>query len=176
MKVEEENRRRVVIEHVTPEIDDGRYPIKRVVGDTVTVEADVFTDGHEAVSCVLLYRKASDADWTEVPLTPLVNDRWAGEFTVAEMGEYRYTIQGWLDHFKLWSRNLVKRMDAGQDVSVDLLIGANLVDEGPEAAPQAMHADQLNRTLLSCVQGGYDAAQWPLSPELADLMYRCSTA
>src|SRR5690242_3275412 len=121
--------RRVVVEGVDPEVDDGRFPIKRVVGERVIVEADVFTDGHEAVSCAVLYRKEGAATWNEVPMTELVNDRWRAEFMVAEMGHYQYTVQGWLDHFKHWSRDLSKRIAAGQDVSIDLLIGAQYVEE-----------------------------------------------
>src|SRR2546423_10258393 len=103
----EKDRRRVVIERVKPEIDAGRFAIKRTVGDRVVVEADIFTDGHEAVSAVLLYRKEGAANWTEVPMTALVNDRWRAEFAVEDIGRYSYTLQGWLDHFKFWSPALV---------------------------------------------------------------------
>src|SRR6266581_3300081 len=133
----EMNNKRAVIKGVTPEIDSGRYPIKRVVGEKVVVEADVFTDGHEAVSCEVRYRAGESKEWTALPMTPLVNDRWRAEFTVTELGSYTYTIQAWLDHFKLWSRNLVKRLEAGQDVSVELLIGANLVVESLQRASGA---------------------------------------
>src|SRR5205823_9080903 len=96
----EKDKHRIIIEHVKPEIDAGRFPIKRTVGEKVVVEADIFTDGHEALSAVLLYRKEDAEDWTEVPMTPLVNDRWQAEFAVEQIGRYRYTLQGWLDHFK----------------------------------------------------------------------------
>src|SRR5581483_5115799 len=115
-----EGTRRVVIEGVQPEIDAGRFPIKRTVGEQVVVEADVFADGHDALSGRLLYRRAADADWSETPLEPLVNDRWRGAFRVTELGGYCYTLEGWVDHFKTWARDLVKRVDAAQDVSVDL--------------------------------------------------------
>ena len=71
-----EGRKRVVIEAVTPEIDGGRFAVKRVLGDRVRVEADIVADGHEVLSCVLLYRREADPDWQEVPMEPLVNDRW----------------------------------------------------------------------------------------------------
>src|SRR4051812_14227732 len=101
MPVEMENKR-VVIEGVTPEIDSGRYPVKRTVGESVVVEADVFTDGHEAVSCELRYRRDAADQWIAIPMLPLVNDRWAAEFVVTELGSYTYTIRAWLDPFKLW--------------------------------------------------------------------------
>jgi starch synthase (maltosyl-transferring) len=138
-----DGRRRVVIEGVKPEIDAGRYPIKRVVGEKVIIEADVFTDGHDLVSAVLLYRRDSEETWDETPMTALVNDRWRAEFTVSEVGRYRYTIRGWVDHFLSWRRDLAKRLKAGQKVDVDLLIGAELIEE---AAAQAHGADQTRQS------------------------------
>src|SRR5687767_3069687 len=70
------DRARVIVEGVTPEIDCGRFPIKRVIGEDVVVEADVFIDGHEALSCALLHRKKGSSRWQETPMTALVNDRW----------------------------------------------------------------------------------------------------
>src|SRR4051794_20649996 len=81
----ENGRSRVIIESVAPEIDGGRFPIKRIVGEQVVVEADVFTDGHDAISCVLLYRKDSDPEWSATPMAALVNDRWRGAFPVAQL-------------------------------------------------------------------------------------------
>src|SRR5512143_4084520 len=87
-----DGRRRVVIEGVSPEIDCGRFPIKRAVGETVTVEADVFADGQEAIVCRLLYRKAEALEWKEIPMHFEANDRWRGRFSVEEMGRYVYTL------------------------------------------------------------------------------------
>ena len=86
-----EGRRRVVIEGVKPEIDCGEFPIQRVVGETVAVEADVFADGHDAVAAQILYRRSSERNWRTLPMQPLGNDRWRAEFAVMELGEYRYT-------------------------------------------------------------------------------------
>src|SRR5438045_1043048 len=72
----ENGRSRVVVEGVTPEIDGGRFPIKRIAGEHVIVDADIFTDSHDALSAVLLYRAEGDADWSEAPMTEIVNDRW----------------------------------------------------------------------------------------------------
>jgi starch synthase (maltosyl-transferring) len=92
---EPDGRTRVIIENLTPQVDDGAFPIKRIVGDTVTVEADVFTDGHDVISCVLLYKKEGDSEWTEAPMEPLVNDRWQGSFKVQKLGRYLYTVSAW---------------------------------------------------------------------------------
>ncbi len=101
----DEGRSRVIIEGVTPEIDAGKFPIKRIAGEETVVEADILADGHEVLSCALLYRKESDLDWTAVPMEALGNDRWRASFTTQELGRYIYTVCGWIDHFKSWSRD-----------------------------------------------------------------------
>src|SRR5579875_954014 len=90
-----DGRKRVVIEGVSPEVDGGRFPAKRTLGDLVRIEADVFTDGHDSVAAVVLFRHESSKTWNETRMRPLVNDRWAAEFPVTELGRYRYTIHGW---------------------------------------------------------------------------------
>jgi starch synthase (maltosyl-transferring) len=129
-----DGRRRVVIEGVTPEVDAGRFPAKRAQGETVTVEADIFADGHDALAAVLRFRHQAAAGWTEVPMAPLVNDRWRGEFPVTELGKYRFTLEGWVDHFETWSRQLAKRVQAGQDVKVELEVGARMLEQAAARA------------------------------------------
>jgi starch synthase (maltosyl-transferring) len=121
---------RVIIESVTPSVDGGRFPAKRTVGDAVVVRADVFTDGHEHVAAAVLYRHESERDWSRAPMSPLVNDAWQGTFTVSRLGRYLFTVQGWRDGFATWRADLDKRLAAGQDVAVDLAIGAGLVEAG----------------------------------------------
>jgi len=135
---QQDGRRRVVIEAITPEVDGGRFPIKRTIGDIVTVEADIFTDGHDAIAAAVLCRPESASDWQENPMQPAVNDRWTGEFTVSQIGRYRYAIHAWVDHWETWRRDLIKRIQADNDSSVDYLIGADLIDE---AAARAQDAD-----------------------------------
>ncbi|MEO5952974.1 MAG: maltotransferase domain-containing protein, partial [Chloroflexia bacterium] len=170
MPVEMQNKR-VIVEHITPEIDGGRYPIKRVIGETVTVEADIFTDGHEAVSCELRYRHVGDPDWTDIPFQFLGNDHWVSQFTVTRIGRYEYTIRGWLDHFKHWSSSLVKRLEAGQDVTVDLQIGTEHVED---ALTRATGDDKTNLSsfLDAMKAGGQLSLMAALSDGLAGLMYR----
>ena len=81
---------RVAIEAVEPQVDDGRFPIKRVVGDGVFVEADVFADGHDAVVAELIYRFEGTDEWSHAAMRPFVNDRWTGEFKVDRLGEYEF--------------------------------------------------------------------------------------
>jgi starch synthase (maltosyl-transferring) len=130
--------RRVIIERLEPQIDDGRFPIKRTVGESVSVTVDLFADGHDQIAGVLKYRlvpvgrrwissgtepaqQNSEAPWTEVPLADLGNDCWGASFVVTEPGEYEYTVEGWIDRFGTWTAALIARADAGQDVTSELL-------------------------------------------------------
>ena len=122
-----EGRRRVVIEAVQPEIDCGEFPIQRVVGETVAVEANIFADGHDAVSAQLLYRRSSERSWRAVPMQPLGNDRWRAEFSVTGPGEYRYTAEGWIDAFTTWRNAMKKRIEAGQETHVERMAASTLV-------------------------------------------------
>ena len=96
------------------------------MGDAVVVEADVFTDGHDAVVAELLFRKENETEWHVAPMQFLGNDHWTGSFRVEELGRYEYTVRGWTDAFLTWQRDLKKREEAGQDLSVDFLIGGAL--------------------------------------------------
>jgi starch synthase (maltosyl-transferring) len=147
--------RRVVIEGVTPEIDGGQFPAKRTRGDTVQVEADIFVDGHEAISSALLFRREQDEKWSETPMTALVNDRWRGSFVAAEVGSYVYSIIAWLDPFKSWRRDLEKRVAAQVHGELDLLSGALLIEaaakragkQGKELAERAERLRDPSRSL-----------------------------
>ena len=124
-----DGRRRVVIEDVRPQIDCGRFPIKRVAGETVVVEANVFADGHDHVACQLSYWRKNEGAAQYSPMIPIGNDRWRGEFPVQSVGQYEYTVEGWIDRFATWRSDLIKRIAAGQDIRVELLIGAQIIEE-----------------------------------------------
>jgi len=142
-----QGRQRVMIEGVAPEIDAGRFPIKRSVGEEVVVEADVFADGHDSLTALLRYRHEGSDQWMEQPMEFLGNDRWRATFSILELGSYRYTVTGWIDHFATWRRDLIKRRDAGQNLQIELLIGATFIEE---ASQRARNEDA--RTLAKAVQ------------------------
>ena len=96
------------------------------MGDEVLVEADVFTDGHDAVVAELLFKFQSETEWQRVPMTFHGNDHWSASFRVEKLGRYEYTVRGWTDPFLAWQRDLAKRRAAKQDLSVDFLIGGAL--------------------------------------------------
>ena len=120
------SKARVVIEGLTPQVDCGRFPARRVLGDAVAVEADVFADGHDAVAAVVLYRHESEAQWHGMPMSFLGNDRWRGQFTAQKLGRYLFTVEAWVDHLESWRRGLAKKHEAAQDIEIDLQQGAAL--------------------------------------------------
>ena len=119
--------RRVVVEGVEPQVDCGRFPIKRVSGDPVMVTADVHADGHDVVAAVVLYRRAGEETWSETPMQAAGNDRFQAEFVVDALGRYEYSIEGWIDRFASWRQELSKKVGAEQDVSSELLEGAAIL-------------------------------------------------
>jgi starch synthase (maltosyl-transferring) len=126
--------KRVVIETVSPSVDGGEFPAKSPRGDEVTVEADSFADGHDAISVVLRHRRAGRRAWTETAMIPLGNDRWRGSFTPSELGMWEFEITGWVDKFHSWRQGLVKKAEAGVELETDLLIGSGLVEEAASRA------------------------------------------
>jgi starch synthase (maltosyl-transferring) len=167
-----EGRRRAVVEALSPAVACGAYPAKRTLGDRVAVEADVFTDGHDVVACRLLYRPAGAAGFAEAKMQPLGNDRWRGEMPVDRLGPWQFTVEGWVDHFLSWRRDLEKRHAARQASDVDLRIGAELVRqaaaraEGDDATRLAHDAETLLRGALE------ERIELALSPGLRAAMER----
>ena len=133
----EDGRKRVIVEGISPAVDAGRFPVKRTVGDQVCVEADIFTDGHDTIAASLLAHREGSDKWIEIPMLPLVNDRWTAAFRVAELGRYAFKVRGWVDHFETWHRDLLKRIKAESDAPVDYLIGADLIAAAAERATGA---------------------------------------
>ncbi len=91
---------------MSPEIDGGRSAIKRVVGDQVHVEADIFTDGHDVINAAVLSRLAGETEWRRDPMLFVDNDRWHGHFPLTRNARYEYTVEAWRDDFSSWLRGL----------------------------------------------------------------------
>src|ERR1700709_957301 len=102
-----EGRHRVVIENVLP--SNGGFPIKRIIGEAVPVEADLFADGHALISAVVKYRHVAGKDWSEYQMIRVANDRWRGDFMVTSVGTWLYTIETWVDRFKSWRDEFKKK-------------------------------------------------------------------
>ncbi|MBK5103570.1 MAG: alpha-1,4-glucan--maltose-1-phosphate maltosyltransferase, partial [Burkholderiales bacterium] len=128
-----DGRMRAVIERLTPSVDGGRFAAKRIVGDEVVVEADCFTDGHDTLACLLLWRREGETSWNETPMAPLGNDRWRGGFVAASVGRYQYTVTSWVDHFLSWRHDFARRVE-DEDVRVAALVGAGLIEGAVQRA------------------------------------------
>jgi starch synthase (maltosyl-transferring) len=128
-----EGRIRAVIEAVTPSVDDGRFPIKRVQGERVAVAADCFTDGHDALVCLLRWRHESEAPWHEVRMQAEPNDRWHAEFRVERLGRYLYSVVARVDAFLSWRHDFGRRIEA-EDIRSAALAGAELVEQAAQRA------------------------------------------
>jgi starch synthase (maltosyl-transferring) len=162
-------RQRVVIEAVNPEVDDGRFAIKRAVGEQVVVEADAFADGHDAVCCALRYRKEDAAAWDEVMMHSIGNDRWRASFPVTELGGFHYTLVAWVDPFLTWRHDLRRRTDA-QDIALALCSGAELV----AAAARRAHGDDAAQMRAWAATMGIDSdAPEKLRLALSDELEQC---
>ena len=127
----------VNVEAVTPSISGGRFPVKRVIGDLLVVEADIFTHGHDVVRAVAQWRKLGEDDWREVEMIHHVNDRWRGSFRLDENTTYEYTVFAWRDPFLSWAHDTKKKHEARQDLTSDLLEGRKIVEAAIARADQA---------------------------------------
>src|ERR1700722_4085363 len=108
-------RRRVVIEDVSPQIDAGRRPVCRVVGDRFIVTAAIYADGKDELAARVLFRHSKDRRWSFAPMHAKGNDVWSGAFTLDKLGGWRFTLLGWIDHFATWAAELKKRIAAQND-------------------------------------------------------------
>ncbi|MEW5709262.1 MAG: alpha-1,4-glucan--maltose-1-phosphate maltosyltransferase [Pseudomonadota bacterium] len=167
-----DGRVRAVIEGVRPEVDCGRFPIKRVVGERVVVEADAFADGHDVLACVLRYRHEAENEWHERAMKPLGNDRWRGSFPVERLGRYRYTVTAWVDPFLSWRHDFARRSEP-EDLLVAARVGARLIQEAAERAraPEAQALREWSECLAQAREAG-EARRVGLDEGLAGLAMR----
>jgi len=160
---------RIIIEGVYPEIDGGRYPVKRTVGDRIEVWADIFRDGHDVLRAAILHRGGDESEWHTAPMQLTSNDRWGGTFVAHRNLLHHFTIEAWTDVFASWRQDIVKKIDADQDVSLELKEGRTIVERVLDKLPKK----DSQRLLDSFAQSDDDASPrlHPLLGEiLADIM------
>jgi starch synthase (maltosyl-transferring) len=164
----------VIIQGVSPEVECGRYPVKRAVGDRFEVEADIFKDGHDVISAIVKHREKGKRRWTETPME-VVNpglDRWSASFDLPENTSYEYTIEAWMDVYGSWLREVGKKVDAGQNVKLELTEGRELLEESAGRASKTA-AKELRGLLKRFDEAAYDGRlSLLLSKETRELMYR----
>jgi starch synthase (maltosyl-transferring) len=180
----DDGRARVIIESVTPSVDGGRFPAKRVLGDVVAVEAACFADGHDVVACRLEWRRTGDASWQDVPMQPLINDRWQASFTADAIGAWEYAVTAWVDPFQSWQHDFARRVDA-EDLRVAALTGAELIAQAAQragAAPEAALLQAWSQALAQAARNdagridalkllGEDAARSTIARRYPDLTH-----
>lgn len=145
-------REPIVIAGVWPELDCGRYAVKREIGDWLLVSADVFRDGHDVLAAALLYKAPGEERWRETPLAFETNDRWSGQFPLDAIGEWTYTIEAWTDRWASWLADARKKYDAGQSIELELIEGRELVTQAAERVKGA------DRDALRLALEAFDAA------------------
>ena len=151
---------RIVIDNITPSVDAGRFAAKRLVGETIRVEADIFADGHDVLGAELLWRPADERDWRRVPMEALPNDHWAASFAPARLGKHFFTIEAWREEFATLRRDIEIKRAAGVDVALEAAEGRALLAHAAEAGD----ADDALATILA----RFDAA--PLDQQIELLL------
>jgi starch synthase (maltosyl-transferring) len=164
----------ICIENLTPCVDGGRFPAKRIVGDTCVVEADIFRDGADVLRAQLRWHRERETAVYSAPMTPLSNDRWRGEFPLAEPATYFFTIEAWTDPFASWLSALRRWVEGNEDVTSEIQAGLRLLRDTLEKAPgddQAPLRAAVERLEAAGADG--DAALAVVSqPEVLALMER----
>jgi starch synthase (maltosyl-transferring) len=115
------------IEEVSPAINGGRFPVKRIVGEAVEVCADIYRDGHEIVAAELIWRGESDSEWQRAPMAHQGNDRWAGSFVPGTTGRFIYAIEAWTDEFATWRHGFELKCKVNVATELDAMEGASLL-------------------------------------------------
>ena len=163
---------RIAIEDIYPAVDCGRWPVKRIVGDTLEVWSDIFRDGHDVLGAALLYRRADKTCWRSAPMHHFDNDRWVGQVVLEEVGRHVYTIEAWTDRFASWRADTMKKRAAGDNIATDLVEGVDLVRSA------LARANAEDRAVIERLLGEYavddakPSAGALLSEPLAEMMAR----
>ena len=146
-----QNQTRIVIENLSPQIDCGAYFIKRIVGQTITVTADVFSDGHDIIECCVKFKHEADENWKEVRMVSRENEQWTATFKVEKQGFYSYFVEGWVDYALNWQHGTERKIQDNQFVKSELLEGAeyvnsviNLANDSEKAYLEKLAADFTN--------------------------------
>ncbi len=165
-----------LIEEVYPAIDAGRYPVKRRLGDTIDVWADLFRGGHDVVKAQVIWRGEDDSIWSRAPMTMHSNDRWHGTFSPTEIGRYVYAIEAWTDVYGTWRHSVELKRKAGQQLELEALEGASLITKGDYSSEKSMnvllrYCDDFMRTgMIDPLLSDNVAAEMAESQNRPDLM------
>ncbi|MDK4742357.1 DUF3416 domain-containing protein [Rhizobium sp. CNPSo 3464] len=132
---------RLAIENIMPRVDDGRFPVKRVVGDIVSVEADIFADGHDPIAAALMWRSMDASAWSEAEMRLVENDRWRAEFPLERVGRYEFAVEAWRSLFAIFRYELAKKNEARLDLKLEIQEGMNLIRAALAEAQGTLRAE-----------------------------------
>ncbi len=137
---------RVIIDHISPQVDQNRYPVKRLHGEELQVKAHIYADGHDEIRAVVMYQKAGQKIWQEQPMVYEINDEWLGSFELKEKGIYKFTVKAWVDHFLTWYEGFKKKAADNQNLATELLEGAEYLKAIGKGKPKSVR-DHLNKLI-----------------------------
>jgi starch synthase (maltosyl-transferring) len=118
---------RIAIEAISPVVPDGMFAVKRVVGEPITVSADIFSDGHDALAAELLWKPADEVEWRRITMQPIGNDRWEASFIADRVGGHLFTVEAWWDQWATYRHDLTAKHAAGQDVALEIEEGRRML-------------------------------------------------
>ncbi|WP_342644354.1 alpha-1,4-glucan--maltose-1-phosphate maltosyltransferase [Mucilaginibacter sp. CSA2-8R] len=170
--IQTSGQKRVIITNISPKVEEGKFPAKSAIYESFKISADIFSDGHDEIAASAFVKKVNDANWTEYPLHFVINDHWETIFRATETGNYEFKIEGWVDHYTTWKKGLKKKFDAGQDITVELQIGVELLEEA--ATHNIANKAKLREWVTQLTQAGSteQAVVLAFSPEISAEMYK----
>ena len=155
---------RIAIEAVQPQVPDGAFAVKRLVGERVTVSADIIADGHDVLAAELLWRADDETEWQPCRrCDPMANDRWEASFVPARIGRHRFTVQAWWDAWETFRHDLSAKHAAGQTVTLEIEEGCRMIEAAAERAP-ACSANAVIATPASLDAARRSRCCWPRTP------------
>lgn len=136
----------IIIQNVQPQVDCGRYPVKREEGDVVHVSCEIFREGHDALGAELLWRKETARKWNRVPMNQANAglDLWDASFQVKEIGMHEYKIEAYTNHFASWLHDTRKKYDAGQTLESEAVEGIHILQATAKRASKK-DAERINQ-------------------------------
>jgi starch synthase (maltosyl-transferring) len=169
--IKSNGKKRVIITNVYPSVESGKYTAKAAAGDEIDFSADVFGDGHDAISASLFVRSLATEAVTELPMEFLLNDQWTVSSLFAEPGRFEFWVEGWEDHYKNWKHGLLKKYEAGQDLQVEFQIGAQLLQKAAEFLPADREVLLERAERMLSASDPAEAVTLAITEELTLLMY-----
>lgn len=119
----------VIIDRVLPDIDHGKFAVKRYLDEEIEIIAHLLVHGHELPKGRLLVRHESEEEFQSFHLWPKGNDEWAATFMPEKLGTYHCRIEAALDRFGSWKSDTLKKSAAGQNIHGDLQSGQMLLSK-----------------------------------------------